>query len=204
MSDLPDSVRDILICSCDQTMPLNPDGIRRGCRHEMSSAVQLCGHEIDRFTSVASRDTPLTVACTQQAALFTDIATEMGRTKPIQFVNVREPAGWSNEGERAAAKMAALLAAAAEPTSEPETIDFESRGVILIYGCDERAIEAGNLLKDHLDVTVVITPPAEVALPRGVDFPTAKGKIRSARGHLGSLSLLSTSSLSLLPPRARH
>jgi hypothetical protein len=31
--------------------------------------------------------------------------------------------------------------------------------VILIYGRDEQAIEAGNLLKDHLDVTVLITPP---------------------------------------------
>ena len=190
MTDSPASPRDILICSCDQTMPLSPDGIRRGCRHEISSSVQLCGREIDRFTSVASKDTPLTVACTQQAALFTDIAAEMGRTNPILFANVRELAGWSSEGERAAPKMAALLAAAAETTSEPETVDFESRGAILIYGRDERAIEAAYLLKDHLDVTVLITPPAEVALPRKVDFPTAKGKIRSVRGHLGSFELV--------------
>ena len=41
--------------------------------------------------------------------------------------------------------------------------------MILIYGRDERAIEAAELLKDHLDVTVLIAKPdhldAAVARP---------------------------------------
>ena len=32
---------------------------------------------------------------------------------------------------------------------------LESAGVILIYGCDEQAIEAGNLLKGQLDITAL-------------------------------------------------
>ena len=59
----------------------------------------------------------------------------------------------------------------------------------LLYGKDERAIEAANLLKDHLDVTVLIKPAADVAPLRVTDFPVVKGTIRPAKGHLGAFEL---------------
>ena len=69
-----------------------------------------------------------------------------------------------NSGEKAQAtpKMADLLALAAEAVPDVTTVELESRGVILICGRDESAIEAGKLLKDHLDVTVLIAPPASI------------------------------------------
>jgi len=137
-------------------MPLNADAVRRGCRCDTTSATQLCGAELDRFREAASKDGPLTVGCTQQAALFTDVAAEIGRKNAIQFANIRETCGWSSEADRTGPKMAALLAAAAEPAAITPSIELESHGVILVYGRDETAIEAGNLLKDHLDVTVLI------------------------------------------------
>src|SRR5262245_62974473 len=85
--------------------------------------------------------------------------------------------------------MAALLAAAAEPAPDLAFVSLTSEGVILIYGRDEQAIEAGNLLKDHLDVTVLIKPPAQVAPPRATDFPVVKGAIRTAKGYLGAFEL---------------
>src|SRR5256886_4815451 len=85
--------------------------------------------------------------------------------------------------------MGALPPAAAEPAPEVPFVSLSSEGVVLIYGRDEQAIEAGNLLKDHLDVTVLIKPPAEVAPPRVTDFPVARGAIRSAKGHLGAFEL---------------
>jgi hypothetical protein len=54
--------------------------------------------------------------------------------------------------------------------SRPED-GFESEGVALIYGGDDAAIEAGLLLKDHLDVTVLIKSGADVTPPRVTDFP---------------------------------
>ena len=60
---------------------------------------------------------------------------------------------------------------------------------MLVYGCDERAVDAGNLLKDHLDVTVLIKPPAAIAPPRSREFPVAKGAIRTAKGHLGAFEI---------------
>jgi ferredoxin len=180
-----DSTRHLLICSCDNTMPLDADAVRRGCRGETTTATQLCRAELDRFRSIAAEDTPLTVACTQEAALFSGAAGEVGRTSPIQFANIRESAGWSSEAARAGPKMAALLAAAAEPTPPAPFVELESGGVILICGRDETAVEAGNLLKDHLDVTVLIEPPAAIVPPRITDFPVVQGKVRSAKGHLG-------------------
>ena len=86
-------------------------------------------------------------------------------------------------------KMAALLAAAAEPLPAVPVVSLESEGVVLIYGRDERAVEAGNLLKDHLDVTVLIKPPAAIAPPRSTEFPVVKGTIRTAKGHLGAFEI---------------
>jgi ferredoxin len=171
-------------------MPLDVDAVRRGCRCGTTAATQLCRAEIDRFRTIAAEDTPLTVACTQEAPRFSDVAVESGRANPIEFVNVRESAGWSSEAARAGPKMAALLAAAAEPVPPAPRVELESGGVILICGRDETAVEAGNLLKDHLDVTVLIEPPAAITPPRIGDFPVAKGRVRNARGHLGAFEVM--------------
>jgi ferredoxin len=179
----------LLICSCDGTVPLGTEAIRCGCHSEPITATQLCGAELDRFRSIAAQDGPVTVACTQEAALFSDIAAQTGRVGSIQYANIRETAGWSSEGAHAGPKMAALLAAAAEPAPNVPIVKLESGGVILICGRDETALEAAKLLKDHLDVTVLIEPPATIAPPRTTNFPVAKGKVRTAMGHLGAFEV---------------
>lgn len=183
--------RDILICSCDDTMPLDATAVRRGCRNaEITTAQQLCGTELQRFRSIAGRDTPLTVGCTFTAAMLSEAALETGRSSPITFANLREAAGWSDEASAAGPKMAALLAAAAVPMPDVPAIRAESGGVMLIYGRDEIAVEAGNLLKDKLDVTVLILPPATIAPPRTGDFPVVKGRIATVKGHLGAFDVV--------------
>jgi ferredoxin len=86
--------------------------------------------------------------------------------------------------------MAALLAAAAEPVPAVPMMEIESGGVILIYGRGEQAIEAGNLLREHLDVTVLIEPPAAVAPGHATDFPLARGRIRTVSGHIGAFDVV--------------
>ena len=98
---MADTTRHLLICSCDDTMPLDAGAVRRGCRCEATTATQLCGAELDRFRTIAAEDTPLTVACTQEAARFSEVALEIGRAGPIQFANIRESAGWSSEADQA-------------------------------------------------------------------------------------------------------
>jgi len=171
-------------------MPIDADGVRRGCRGAgVKTAKQLCRAELERFRSAMAEGAPLIVACTQEAALFRATAGE-SRAEDISFVNIRETAGWSDQAASAGPKMAALIAAAAETDPEVPFVRLESAGVILIYGRDEQAIEAGALLKDHLDVTVLVNRPNNVTPPRVADFPMAKGTIRTAAGHLGNFNIV--------------
>jgi len=178
----------ILMCSCEDTMRLDTAAVERGCRNsEITSFRHLCRAEIEGFRDAAKVEGSLTVACTQEAPLFSDEAGE--RPDGIEFVNIRETAGWSKQGASAGPKMAALLAAAAETAPEIPFVTLSSDGVILIYGRDEAAIEAGKLLADHLDVTVMITKLSGITPPSTTAFPVVKGTIRNAKGHFGAFEL---------------
>jgi ferredoxin len=188
MADRPQTV---ILCSCEDTMPLDTGAVGRGCRGaKIETAGQLCRAELARFRAAVATGAPLTVGCTQEAPLFTEAAQESKTGTDLSFVNLRETAGWSSEGADAGPKMAALIAAAAEKTPEFPFVTLNSGGVILIYGRDEHAIEAANLLKDHLDVTVMITNPEALAPGRVSEFPVVKGTIRSAKGHLGTFEIV--------------
>ncbi|MEA2884100.1 MAG: hypothetical protein QOH32_3356 [Bradyrhizobium sp.] len=180
--------KTILLCSCEETMHVDTAAIRRVCRNsEIATFDRLCRAEIGQFRNAAQAEGSLTVGCTQEKPLFESEAGE--RPQPIEFVNLRETAGWSAQGREAGPKMAALLAAAAEPMPDFPLVNMTSEGVILIYGRDETAIEAGRLLADHLDVSVMITKPAQI-VPPGVAFPIVKGTIRGAKGHFGNFELV--------------
>ncbi len=179
--------RTILVCSCEDTMPLDAAAIERGCRGaEVVTGRYMCRAEVERFRKLASGGGNITVGCTQEAPLFTELA---GENAAISYANIRETAGWSKDAAKAGPKMAALLAAAAEPLPQVPFVTLNSEGVALIYGRDEHAIEAANLLKDHLDVTVLITRPEGIAPQRVTEFPVVKGTIKSAKGHLGAFEL---------------
>src|SRR5262245_6922075 len=107
---------NIVICSCEDTMPLDAGAVRKVCRGAtVTAARHLCRAEIEKFRALATGAGPLTVACTQEAPLFDEVAAEAGRGSSISYVNIRETAGWSAEASGAGPKMAALLASAAEP-----------------------------------------------------------------------------------------
>ena len=168
--------RAILLCSCDDTMPLDAGRVGRICRGaSVGTAHQLCRAELERFRAAVVQGHPLTVACTQEAPLFAETAPGAD----IVFANIRETAGWSADAAAAGPKVAALIAAAAEPMPPTPLVSLESEGVILIYGRDERALEAAGLLKDRLDVTVLLTRPGDVAPPR-----SRRSSARTRRGGL--------------------
>ena len=180
--------RKVLICSCEDTMPLDGAAVRRACKGaEVIEGRQLCRAEIERFRKAAVDGGAVQVACTQEAPLFTEVAADS--EIDLSFVNIREAAGWSKDAKAAGPKMAALIAAAAEPSPDYHYIRLNSEGATLIYGADDWAFEAANLLKDHLDPTVLIKDPQAVPPTRVTAFPLAKGRIKSATGHLGSFEV---------------
>ena len=169
-------------------MPLDADAIRRTCRGAtVETARFLCRDQIDQFRKANAIGSPITVTCTQEAPLFEEVA---GDRADLTFVNIRETGGWSNEATQAGPKMAALIAAAAEPLPELPVVSMSSDGVVLVYGRDEKAIEAATLLKDHLDLTVIISGADHVTPLRVTEFPVVKGTIKSAKGHLGAFEIV--------------
>jgi len=182
--------RTILICSCEDTMPLDGEAVRRACRGaEVIEGRQFCRAELERFRKAAAGAEKLAVACTQEAPLFSEVADEIEGSAPLSFVNIRETAGWSDGAAKAGAKMAALIAAGTEPAPDIPFVPLTSEGITLLYGRDEQVIEAANLLKDQLDVTVLIRPDARLDPPRVTEFPVVKGTIRAAKGYLGAFEI---------------
>jgi ferredoxin len=181
--------RNILICSCEDTMPLDGEKVRRACRDSVViEGRQFCRAELDRVRKAAAGGEPTVIACTQEAPLFSEIAEESGANAPT-FVNIRETGGWAKDAAKAGPKMAALIAATASPAPEVSFVPLSSDGVTLLYGKDERVIEAAELLKEHLDVTVLIKTGSELTPRRVTQFPVVRGIIRAAKGHLGAFEV---------------
>src|SRR5262249_7883312 len=99
--------RPIILCSCEDTMPLDGAAVKGGCRGaEVRTAPQLCRAELEKFRAAAAKGEPLIVGCTQEAPLFAEVAEEQGGGADIRYANIRETAGWSKDAAAAGPKMA--------------------------------------------------------------------------------------------------
>jgi ferredoxin len=181
--------RNILICSCEDTMPLDGEKVRRACRDSVViEGRQFCRAELDRVRKAVAGSESIVIACTQEAPLFSEVAEESDAGAPT-FVNIRESGGWAKDAAKAGPKMAALIAATASPAPDVSFVPLSSDGVTLLYGKDERVIEAAELLKEHLDVTVLIKTGSELTPRRVTEFPVVRGVIRAAKGYLGAFEV---------------
>ncbi|WP_431283500.1 4Fe-4S dicluster domain-containing protein [Humitalea sp. 24SJ18S-53] len=169
-------------------MTLDTRVVARGCKGEVRGAEQLCRAQLDRFLA-AMGDGDVTVACTQEAPLFAQEAEAAGHAGALHFVNIREQAGWSDEGAQASPKMAAILAAAAEPMPQVPQVTLQSSGVALVLGRDASALAAAARLAEALDVTVLLTGDEPVAPMREAAFPVLRGRATGATGWLGAFEV---------------
>ena len=96
------SDRIVFACSCDETVALDGQAIGKACGGRLETADQLCGREIARFEDALVQGAPVTVSCTLQAPLFTDIAAGSGADARVTYANIRENAGWSKEASAVA------------------------------------------------------------------------------------------------------
>ncbi len=185
--------RICLVCSCEDTMPLDAEALRRGCDTEgaeLRLGEQMCRGQLDRFLAAVGEGRPVTMACTQEAPLFTQEAEAAGAAAPLAFVNLREHAGWSAEAGSAGPKMAALLAAAAVPLPPTPLVPFKSEGTTLVLGRDAVALAAAERLRDRIDLTVILTGEQPVEPPRGAEYPILRGRARAATGWLGAFEVV--------------
>ena len=107
--------RKVLVCNCEKTMQIDGKKLARalGEKEPLHVHSHLCRAEAPNYLDALKGDESLLVCCTQEAPLFRELASEKGKADQVRFTNIRERAGWSQEGATAVAKMAALVAEAA-------------------------------------------------------------------------------------------
>ncbi len=183
--------KTLRLCSCNGTVPIDAKALARALKSAVPFEVstELCRKEVARFTG-ALKDDACVVACTQEAALFSDLAEQAESKTALKFVNIREAAGWSAEGGKAAPKMAALLALADAPEPEPVAgVSFKSEGSLLVIGPAAAALDWAQRLGEELDVSVLITDARHAELPAARDYPVWSGKPKSVSGWLGAFEV---------------
>ena len=159
---------------------------------EMPLHHELCRSQIGLFEAALGKAAAgvesLTVACTQEAPLFAELAAGSAyATVPISFVNIRETGGWSAEARAATPKMAALLAAAQLPDPPSAAgVSYDSQGTTLIIGAARDALAWGERLSAQLDVCVLITQADGTPLPMTRSFPVVSGRLMDLSGWLGA------------------
>jgi ferredoxin len=179
------------VCSCNKTVALDAKALAAALKTGAPLQVhdQLCRRDAAAFQA-ALGEPDVIVACTQEASLFGEIAAAAGSQARLQFVNVREHAGWSAERGKATPKIAALLAMAALPEPEPApAVEFKSAGQLLIVGPAAVALDWAERLAGQLDVGVLITDARGGELPLDRKYPVWSGKVTRLSGWLGAFEV---------------
>ena len=183
--------KTLKLCSCNGTMKLDAKALAAALKAGAPIPVhtQLCRNEAAQFQK-ALGEAEVLVACTQEAPLFSELAAEAQSAAQLSFVNIREAAGWSAEGDRATPKIAALIAAAAAPEPPPvPSVEYKSGGEVLVIGPSAAALDWAERLSATLEPSVLITRGEGGELPAARSYPVWSGKPREVRGWLGAFEV---------------
>ena len=177
--------KTLKVCSCNRTIPLDAKALAAALKsgEPLKLHHELCRKDAAAFQAALGGSDDVIVACTQEAALFSELAE-----KPIRFVNVRELAGWSPES--ATPKIAALIAMAALPDPEPApAVEFKSGGQVLIIGPAAAALAWAERLAGQLEASVLISGGRGGELPLERKYPVWSGRVASLSGWLGAFEV---------------
>ena len=182
--------KTLKVCSCNRTVGIDAKALASALKSAAPLVVhdQLCRKDAAAFQSAVG-DSEVIVACTQEAALFGELAEQARAQAEIKFVNVREQGGWGARAEEATPKIAALVAMAALPDPEPTpAVEFKSAGEVLIIGPAEAALDWAERLAPQLAVSVLITGSGG-ELPVERKYPVWSGRVTRLEGWLGAFEL---------------
>jgi len=183
--------KDKLICNCNLTMPLDGKALARALKLDGAPRLssELCRKHLATFEAAVRKGGDLVVACTQEAPLFGELHEELKGEGGIQFVNIRETAGWSAEAKNATPKIAALLALADLPDPEPvPVVPYRSEGQLLIVGPGARALPWAEQLAGDMSVSVLLTDSG-TELPAERRYPIWSGRAVAVKGYLGAFEV---------------
>jgi ferredoxin len=177
--------KTLKVCSCNQTIALDARALAAALKSGEPLAVhhELCRKDAGAFQKAVGGSDDVIVACTQEAALFSELSE-----KPLRFVNVRELGGWS--AEKSTPRIAALIAMAALPEPEPApAVEFKSQGQVLVIGPAAAALDWAERLSEQLEVSVLITGGPGGELPLERKYPVWSGSVTGLSGWLGAFEV---------------
>ncbi|WP_420584242.1 4Fe-4S binding protein [Ruegeria sp.] len=175
----------LLLCDCAGTQSLNADDIASACGAACSKVhTALCTTELETAASLMQGG-DMVIACGQEQDVFRALAEELGIDAP-GFVDLRDRAGWSEQGGDATPKMAALAAEALLPQPITPSVDVYSEGTCFVVGPGDVAFDLAEKLSGVLAVTVLVTDDVQ---PMTRAYDVIRGQLRSLNGALGGFSL---------------
>ena len=199
--------KTLLLCSCDKTQSIDINALKAAAKADEAVKVdQLCTNELGVAVQHLNGESEVLIACGQQAALFERLSDEIeqnaGRVEPLDFIDLRDRAGWAPKGaksKRVTAKQSGLLAASQLANPIVPLKNIVSDGVCCIVGPTDQCIRMAELVQDDLGVTCVVTDSGPIALPSS-RYDVAKGQLKSAKGALGCFELEFTNLQTLSHP----
>ncbi len=189
----------LILCDCSGSQPIDAKSLGKatglGCSRVHTA---LCTRELGDATALIKGGGAV-IACQQERQVFEEIAEELGVEAP-DFVDLRDRAGWSDDADKSAPKMAALVAESLLEPPPVKMLDIESFGQCLIIGTEGPALEAAAQLTDHLNVTVLLETGDDIPANRG--FDVVLGRLRRAKGAFGNFEV-AIDALQLAEPGGR-
>lgn len=178
----------LLMCSCEGTMTVDP----KSASHALGGAEvkrfdRLCTVDLDMAAKALGEDGTTLIACGQMAALFEELAEDIGAPGGLVTADIRDRAGWTADVS-ATAKQAALLAEAVLPQPVTPVKDVVSEGTCLVLGASDAALPAAQALSAQLAVTCILSDAPHDLVPTAA-FDVALGRLKSATGALGGFTI---------------
>ena len=193
----------VMLCDCNGSMQIDAKAIGDSLGQDIADAsTYLCRHQLDKAEQALKDNSPLLITCTQEAAVFLEVAEDVTRQGDLHFVNIRETAGWSRDQRPATAKIAALLAEAMIDQPGHATVEMESKGNLVILGEGDVALRCAEKLSERLNVTLVLDAADGLTPPALNSFPVYQGKVVKVDGHLGAFDV-QFENFSIAHPSAR-
>ncbi len=189
---MPIQEKTLKLCTCNGTVAIDAAALSQVLKTgtPVSVANALCRKDRHQLDPVLRGSGDVVVACTQEAPLFREVAGEAGHAGRLDFVNIREQAGWSAEAAGAQPKIAALLAQAGVPRPQPvPAVSFKSAGALLVIGPAEAAISWAEQLQEQFDVAVLLTASRHGELPVQTAYPIFSGGKARVSGYLGAFEV---------------
>src|SRR5689334_2818992 len=183
--------KTLKVCSCNRTVAVDAAALAKGLKSGAPLVVheQLCRKDAAAFQAALGAGDDVIVACTQEAALFGELAEQAGAAAEPKFVNVGERGGGGADVRQPPPRLAAPIAMAALPEPDPTpAVEFKSAGDVLIIGPAEAALGWAERLAAQLNVSVLITGRGG-ELPLERKYPVWSGQVTKLAGWLGEFDV---------------